>query len=403
MPGGEKLSTPLGLEWLLRPIAVESFLGEYWEKQPLLVSKKEPEYFRALPGLDAVDELITATTSGSSRSADDGRLVRSRDEFDVSQRGFRMDANGLPDIQDAYRAYRDGYSLVLNRIHRRSSAIADLCRTLEVELHHAVGANMYLTPRQRQGFPPHIDAHDVLILQLHGVKEWYISGGSEYLPLAGAKFNETEFLGEYQQFTVECGDVLYVPRGFPHKAVTSSSSSLHLTVGVYAYRWMDLIIETLNILAEESVQFRAGLPPGFLDTPLDSSQLNEVAGQIQSALADDRITERAKRRLGLRLLGESKAAGIGHFRSIDKIDGLAEDSVVVRAPGVMCRIQPDGEGVQIQFSGNYVSGPAFAESAFRFIAERERFAVSELPGELSIQDKLDLVSRLVSEGLLNIS
>ena len=54
----------------------------------------------------------------------------------------------------------------------------------------------------------------------------------------------------------------------------------------------------------------------------------------------------------------------------------------------------------IEFATNYVSGPAPLEPALRFVAEHERFAVSELPGELTPEDKLDLVNRLVSEGLL---
>ena len=68
----------------------------------------------------------------------------------------------------------------------------------------------------------------------------------------------------------------------------------------------------------------------------------------------------------------------------------------------MCRVGTTADEATIAFANNYVSGPLRLEPALRFVAEHERFAVRELPGGLSVEDKLDLVSRLVSEGLLTI-
>jgi bifunctional lysine-specific demethylase and histidyl-hydroxylase NO66 len=106
-------------------------------------------------------------------------------------------------------------------------------------------------------------------------------------------------------------------------------------------------------------------------------------------------------RLGTKLLGGGKAAGRGHFRALDAISGLTAESVVARAPGVLCRVRSTSEEVLIEFATNYVSGPLRLEPALKFVADHQQFAICELPGELSTEEKLDLVSRLVSEGLLN--
>jgi lysine-specific demethylase/histidyl-hydroxylase NO66 len=396
-------SVAIGLEWLLQPATVDEFLRDHWESQPLLVSRDEPDYFQALPGLDAVDELITATSSDPRRSSDDGRLIRSEANGELVERSFQKGPSGLTDVQDIYRAYHAGYTVIVNRLQRRSAAVGALCRALEVELHHSVGANLYLTPRDAQGFQPHVDTHDVFILQLHGVKEWHVADTVTDLPLAFGAQRETDWPSGYRTLTLRPGDVLYLPRGVPHEALTSASSSLHLTVGIHVFRWIDLVREAVGMLGEERLMLRQALPPGFLDLELDRQRLSEIAQQLAEDLADGDVAEGAKARLGSRLLGSAKVADPGRFRSIDGLERLSPDSVAVRAPGSLCRVRSANGEALIEFGSNFVAGPVLVEPALRFIAERERFTVDSLPGELAPQEKVELVSRLVSEGLLYLA
>jgi hypothetical protein len=311
-----------------------------------------------------------------------------------------MDSNGMPDIYDTYRAYHEGYTIVVNQVHRRSAAVALLCRALEVISHHEIGANLYLTPRDGQGFLPHVDTHDVFVLQLHGVKEWHVAGESSHLPLASAKHTPLALFADFRKLTLGPGDVLYIPRGFPHEAVTSNCSSLHLTVGVHVFTWVDLVTEVLGLLAEQRVELRGALPLGFLDVSLDAARVSELANSLAVALTDSTLVERAKGRLGSRLLRAGKTASKGHFRAIDMLGDITDQSILVRAPGVLCRVWSTSHECFIDFGTNYVAAPLFVKPAFRFIAEREQFTVSELPGILSAEDRKDLVIRLVSEGLL---
>ena len=393
-------SQTFGLAWLLHPIAGVDFLRNHWETQPLFISRNDPDYFKDLPGLDAIDELITATTSGRTRgSVNDGYVVKTHRNGDLTERPIRVDDTGIPDIQDIYRAYHDGYSIVVNQVHRRSAAVALLCRTLEASIHHPLGANLYLTPPHGQGFRPHVDTHDVLILQLHGEKEWRVGTPSNELPLASAK-HKVDSLSDHRQFSLAPGDVLYLPRGFPHEAMTARSSSLHLTVGVYVHRWADLFSEVLALLAADQLEFRKALPAGFFDLSLDPAHISSLADYLALALADSSLRERAKERLRTKLFEGAKVASRGHFRSIDAISGLTAKSVVVRAPGLLCRVRSTTEESLIEFATNYVAGPLLLEPALEFIAEREQFAIYEVPGPLTTEDKIDLVSRLISEGLL---
>jgi hypothetical protein len=42
-----------GLAWLLSPTPVDHFFKAYWERRQLLIGRAAPDYFAALPGIDA--------------------------------------------------------------------------------------------------------------------------------------------------------------------------------------------------------------------------------------------------------------------------------------------------------------------------------------------------------------
>lgn len=383
-------------------MAPAEFVERYWEREALIINRSESDYFAGLPGLNAIDELITATASHSSRPNEDVRIVKTDRDGVLSEGKVRSTANGVPDIQQIYREYQGGCSVGINHLHRRSASVALLCSMLEADLHHPVGANLYLTPPGAQGLRPHFDTHDVFILQLHGIKEWHVSSPRNMLPLVSMKQNLVELPSDFRKFTLQPGDVLYLPRGFLHYANTEASSSLHLTVRIEVYRWVDFMCEALRELTEDQVEFRNALPPRFFDTPLNSAHIKNLTECLVRSLSNPEFVERAKGRLGTKLLQASKAATTSQFASIDALSDLTIASVVTRSPGQFCRVRRTTKAAVIEFSGNFISGPVSLESTLEFVAEREQFVVGDLPGELSVTDKIDLVVYMVSEGLLQI-
>jgi JmjC domain len=390
------------LAWLIDPVAPEVFAAEYWEQAPLFVSRPDVNYFAGLPGLNEVDELISATSSRSPGLTEDVRIIKTDEKGALSVHPPRVLASGLLDIQAIYYEYQNGCSLAINHLQRRSASIASLCGLLESDLHHPVGANLYLTPRYSQGFRPHVDTHDVFILQVHGTKDWFYSTPVEDLPLPSMKpvvdYQQTDFQG----ITMRPGDVLYLPRGFPHYAKTTETSSLHYTVGIEPYRWIDYMTEALQEIAHSSVKYRHALPPGFFDLPVDNAVTVDFAEMLTRRLRDEVFVERVKQRLEAYRLRASKATSTGHFASLDNSRDLTIESIVTHVPGVHCRVRETGDSAIIDFTENFVSGPVFLAPSLRFVAKSRTFAIKDLPGSLSIADKIDLVERLISEGLLRI-
>ncbi|MFY0579580.1 JmjC domain-containing protein [Cystobacter fuscus] len=95
-----------------------------------------------------------------------------------------MTPDGLPRIDKVRAAWREGYTLVINKMEQIWEPIGRFGSTLEEQLHHPVGINLYITPARAQGFHAHFDVMDGFILQLEGSKVWQVRGPQVDLPMS---------------------------------------------------------------------------------------------------------------------------------------------------------------------------------------------------------------------------
>ena len=139
--------------------------------------------------------------------------------------------------------------------------------------------------------------------------------------------------------TLQAGDTLYLPRGWLHEAKTSETDSLHLTMGVNVYTWMDAFRAALDSCARE-VGFRrspGGEDPGDL--------LDLLAGQLQP---ED--IERRRRRKLVRTRRPVLGGQLSQLRALESLD---VDTVVERRATVLF----DLEGATLSFEGKDLTFP----------------------------------------------
>ncbi|TKY54502.1 Bifunctional lysine-specific demethylase and histidyl-hydroxylase NO66 [Spatholobus suberectus] len=148
------------------------------------------------------------------------------------------------DVLKCGQAYEEGYTVALRGLEFRYQSIAAIAEALALMFGQpSVGANLYLTPPNSQGLACHFDDHCVFVCQIFGSKQWTIfSPPSQLLPrlydsLLGSDIDCTK--AGRREFFLREGDVLYIPRGFPHEAYTNSDAgdgspefSLHLTLSI---------------------------------------------------------------------------------------------------------------------------------------------------------------------------
>ncbi len=400
MPGGD-----FDLERLLSPIVAADFFRDHWEKQPLLVSRKETGYYDGLLSTADVEHVIAFSRPKFADSSAFSGEKTPEASFVQGWLADRPMPGGVryPGIAELGQAYGRGKTVVIMSMQQRWRPIAALCRHFEAIFHFPVHANMYLTPPGAQGFDVHFDTHEVFVLQLEGAKTWRLYGAPRPLPLVDEKLNvPRNELGSPREIRLDAGDLLYIPRGFVHEAFTSDVRSLHLTVGVNIQRWSDLIHEALDDLSRRDERFRGSIPPGVLG---GGSVPEGLEGRFRELLAimarDGRIGE-AILGLGDKFFGQLSALPDAHFSSSSEFETIDPGTVLEKSPGAICRVMSDGKWVTLEFPGGQVGGPIKIASALEFVAKAGRFAVGDLPEGLGDSGKLVLARRLLREGLLRV-
>jgi hypothetical protein len=306
--------------------------------------------------------------------------------------------DGTPNVPAICEAYHNGYTVVLNALHRRWPAVASFRAGLSDDLGHPVGINLYLTPAGSQGFQAHMDGHDVFILQLDGPKRWEVYKPQFELPLDDhpSKIVEGDLGRALLSPELEPGDVLYIPRGFIHRARTTKSSSLHLTMGIHSWRWVDVLHRAVDALAGQDPSVRRSVPAAVASEPL-KRQVRSLLRRMARAKNVDAKAVAAYQR---QLVKRSEPVPGGRFAVIDRLSAVNGRTIVHQRAGVRGSVARGGQKLIFHFGDRSIEAPAAIGSALEFVAGHRTFSVGSLPGGLSDEGKLVLVRRLLREGFL---
>jgi hypothetical protein len=358
---------------------------------PLLVRRGEEGRFDDLLSAAEAERLVTAT--GMRYPA--FRLVKAEEELHV--RDYTTDLSWRPvplsgtiDVARVAAEFERGATIVLQALHLHHEPLAVFARELEQELGQPVQVNAYYTPRSAQGLPVHHDTHDVFCLQVAGEKRWLVYDPALELPLKDQRYRRE--LGEPGEpvldVTLGPGDTLYLPRGWLHEAVTSEGDSLHLTVGLSAYTWIDAFKDALEECRDE-LAFRRSVPEEG-DAP------DELVALLEHRLRPEDV---ARRRRG-RFLRTRRPILDGQLELVRALDRLTLDTAVERRPTVIADLHY-ADGVTLSFEGKEIVFPERARPELEHIfAASAPIVPRRLPGTLDEQGRLVLVRRLVREGFL---
>lgn len=373
---------------------VESFLGDHFTRRPLL---HHGGCFEDLLSLGTVDAQLSA--GGLRRPA--VRLVRDGEVLDPAlwTRSARTGRERVHDLVHPGRAlclFAEGATVVLQSLHRWWEPLARFCRTLEVELGHAVQANAYLTPGSSTGFTPHHDTHDVFVLQLHGTKCWTVREPLVTDPLPRHRSDHARAAEQpvAMEVQLEPGDCLYQPRGWIHSAATGTGASLHLTIGVLVTTVHDVLRRLVDLAAEEP-RFRRTVRP-------DRAQLGEIVAELSAWLERVEGLAGLDEALAPVLHGPPRRAPLlrGVLSDLAAIDELDDRTVLVRRDGVGAPT-PVGEGVLgLDLGDRRLELPARLGPALELLLDGAPHALCELPGLADPGSRAVLGRRLLREGVV---
>jgi len=165
------------------------------------------------------------------------------------------------------KAFSNGFTVQFYQPQRFADDLWKINASFEYVFQTLAGASAYLTPPgQAQGLEPHHDDVEVFVLQTEGRKTWrlYLEKSAN-LPDTYQKNLPKERLCGLVEVVLEEGDLLYLPRGVIHEAVTMEEFSTHVTISVFQHNNWKMLLNKLwpkltGKLFSESEDFRKSLP-----------------------------------------------------------------------------------------------------------------------------------------------
>lgn len=405
-------SSNTSLEHLLAPVSSEEFFARHWEQRPLVVARGDAGRYAGLLDASDLEHVITSACEQGAKV----ELLGDPEGAAVAQ---------AESASVVFKAFRRGATVRVYGVQRLVKPLRTLCRELEQLFGFPVNANLYCTPAASQGAQLHYDTHDVLVLQTAGRKRWRVFPPLVSLPLTHVPplpFEERTPLLKYQRggprkgradieeedcgellhdLTLAAGDLLYLPRGFVHEARAGEESSVHVTLGVHALTWLDLLAVALGQVGNRDERFRRALPVGLHTNAPDG--LPEQLAALLEAFARQADVRAAVDEVAGSFIHHRQALGEGALAGPDAPEEFDARTPLERRPGLLCRFVSEGATAGLVSAHAELWMPANFAPALRFVARAGRFRAAELPGPMSDESKLALARRLMKDGFLRVA
>ena len=383
------------LSALISPTSAENFFNHFWEKQPLIINRGDPETYRNVLSLDDVDRVLTTLNLRYPEI----RLANIKETPKSEDYTF---GDGRIDIVAVSKLFAGGVTIILDHMQRRIPALGTLCRDLETELGTTFSTNLYLTPPHGGGFKVHYDTHDVFILQVAGSKEWVLFESPIALPMTGQHHEESGTAPgkETHRFTLRTGDIAYIPRGIYHQAYASDDLSLHITLGAMVKTWCELMLEAVSELSLRDIDFRRALPIGFETGKFDHSQAAKEFQTLVHRIVESADFEATANEFRREFARTRTSLLRDQLLQMSQLKSLCAESIVVARSGGTYPIERLGDKVVVYHSNRVIEFPALSEKGLRILLAGTQMRVADIDCDMDLLGKLALARRLIEEGLL---
>lgn len=247
---------------LISPMRPEEFLESSWPHEPFVIHglNQTIRELRALPFLESLEALL-----GTWRGTVQAHLP------DVSDESSSVSATP----HDSRKLFANKMGLLFNNAHEMSPVLTGWLNSLKDDLGlpnstHA-RCMIYATP-DGKGTAAHFDQNVNFVLQLHGIKRWWLAPNQNVLnptqrhtigqPLDPelASYISDEMPTSLpahgrREFVLEPGSMLFVPRGYWH-STEARGEALALNFTFCQPTWVDLFTLALRSRLQLSPEWR---------------------------------------------------------------------------------------------------------------------------------------------------
>lgn len=258
-----------------------TFLRDYWQKQPLLVrgafpgfsSPVAPDDLAGLACEESALSRIVVETPVRARAQGRGGDTPARSRWELRTGPF--------DEAEFAKLPKTHWTLLVQDVDKWDAEVAALLDAFAFLPRWRIDDVMISYAEDGGSVGAHVDQYDVFLLQGLGRRRWQISTD----PAAPTAFRddvELKLLAEFtptHEWTLEPGDMLYLPPGVPHHGVALGACMTY-SIGMRAPSQSDLLGDfvdhLIETLPEEARYADDDLAPANGDGEIDEAAIARV-------------------------------------------------------------------------------------------------------------------------------
>lgn len=236
---------------LLGNITPTEFLRHYWHKKPLLIRQAIPQFKGP----------VTASTLFQLAAEDhvESRLITHFSQQWRLKNG-PFTSTTLPDVN------KKKWTLLVQGVNLHLPAADSLLRQFNFLPEARLDDLMISYASDGGGVGPHFDSYDVFLLQAHGQRRWQISAQQDLTLVDNMPLKILRHFKPEQEFTLEPGDMLYLPPHYAHDGVALGECMTY-SIGFRAPTFQELGVAFLQFMSDS-----IDLPGRYADLDLKPSK-----------------------------------------------------------------------------------------------------------------------------------
>lgn len=361
-------------------------MTRFWQRKPLLLRQ-------AIPGF------------ASPISADEVFELAGRDDIEarlVSASGGRWSLQRGPFEQLPSRRKR-GWTVLVNGIDRHLDAAHDLLRRFRFIPDARLDDLMVSFATDGGGVGPHVDSYDVFLLQAQGRRRWRLAPPGDSALVAGAPLKILKTFEPQSEWTLEPGDMLYVPPGWGHEG-TALGECMTLSVGFRAPSRQ----EFLNAFLSASADVPGGPDPRFSDRGLPATRHpGELPPRLDQQLRQWAMGWRPRTADVDRFIGcfLTEPAADVWFDTPDRPPPPHLFATRARRQGLVLdrRTRMAWRGARVFINGEAIDLPAATRTWLRRLADQRELSAATCDKALTLEPLAVLLHEWLSNGWLHIA
>ncbi|MEQ8910247.1 MAG: cupin domain-containing protein [Vicingaceae bacterium] len=379
---------------LFGKLSKDEFFNKYYEKTFLHLERKNLANYDTLIDQHEIDRIIQIYLAKSPSLKGKIGSIDSIPFDSIFNKFFQFISTS-----GHSNPFENKGSLVVDRIQNYSPKFSSFLSELKQELGTFLSANLYVTSPLLQTLETHYDLHDVIVMQLCGSKQWTIAP-SDQLPTKHENHDLNQLLIEQgQSIELKQGDLLYLPRGFAHKAVAGSKGSCHIAIGVYVIKYFHLL-ESMLEEAKKKVFFRSSISHQAAHDK-HGNDLDLFEAEFKQLLKEmdwEKLMEKQQNNFK----AQSQLENSSIYSDFIEQNQVSAQSLLERV-GDFKVLDGDSKGfVKLAYLDKEIKFPILLKNILLEILEKSSFKITDINSDLNDSQKLALVKSLIKLGVIEV-